>query len=271
MPEDDDKLERLIKAGGDIAGPATGSALGFLIGGPGGAAIGGAVGVAVSKVVRDVANRVLSDREQTRVGATVTFALAQIKSRLDSGYKLRDDGFFETKDQERSGAEEIFEGVLLKAKNEHEEKKNRILGNIFANTAFTPDFSIGESNHLLRVAENITYRQMCTLALLYRKSDMHGIMLRSTSYGYPDRIHDPIAPHETVSSLQETFDLYRLGLVVCVDKSDESRQSIWAITEWNDITPDSLELTRTGQRYCHIMGLEVIPQHELNTLAAYFS
>ena len=127
--------------GSDIAGAATGSAIGFLTGGPGGAAIGGATGVIISKSLSDITDRLLSNREKMRVGATATFALTKIKSRLDSGDKLRNDGFFEEKEGGRPDAEEIFEGVLLKAKNEHEEKKAKILGNIFANIAFLPGFS----------------------------------------------------------------------------------------------------------------------------------
>ncbi len=182
MPEDVGKAKRLIYAGGDIAGPAVGSAVGFLVGGPGGAALGGALGGLASRVVHDMANRLLSTREEIRVGAAAFYAIDGIMERLRSGCEPRQDGFFAAKEQGRPDAEEVFEGVLLKAKNEHEEKKVRILGSIFANTAFFTGFSAGEANHLLRIAENLTYRKMCILSLIKRKDEIQGINLREASY-----------------------------------------------------------------------------------------
>ena len=92
----------------DIAGTATGGALGFITGGPGGAALGGASGIVITKGLKEFVNRVLSTREQTRVSATAAFAIETIKSRLDYGGKLREDGFFEEKQGGKSDADEIL-------------------------------------------------------------------------------------------------------------------------------------------------------------------
>lgn len=121
MPDSKEKIESLISTGSKIAGAVTGEAVAFLVGGPGGAAIGGVL----TKILSDIADRILSKREKMRVGATAAFALEKIKSYLDAGLRLRDDGFFQGKEGNRADAEEIFEGVLLKAKNEHEEKKSQ--------------------------------------------------------------------------------------------------------------------------------------------------
>ncbi|MFH1662875.1 MAG: DUF456 domain-containing protein, partial [Chloroflexota bacterium] len=153
MSSNKDRIKSLISKGNKITGAASGGVSGFLIGGPVGAAIGGIIGVVVTETLSDMANRLLSDSEQTRIGAAATFAISEIESRLKCGQTPRNDGFFEDKKSGRSNADEIFEGVLIKAKNEHEEKKVRILGNMFANIAFSPEFSIGEANHILQVAE----------------------------------------------------------------------------------------------------------------------
>lgn len=266
----DDKVKSLISTSSDMTDAASGAAIGFLTGGPGGAALGGLLGVIISKGLSDIADRFLSNREEVRVGATATFALTKIKSRLNSGDELRNDGFFQAQRTRRAEAEEIFEGVLLKAKNEHEEKKTKILGNIFANTAFFPGFSIGEANHLLRIAENLTYRKMCILSLIKRKDEIQGIKLREASYSdYWQEPNKGITLAETVSTVQETYDMYGLGLILCKDKTDKG--SFRSMTEWTDIAPNGLELTPMGERYYQVMGLSDIPEEDIKEVVRHLT
>lgn len=281
MPLDKDKIKSLITTGTEIAGNVTGGAITFLTEGLGGVALGGSLGVVISKILSDITNRLLSNREQVRVGATATYAITKVKARLNSGDELRNDGFFEDKGEGRTDADEIFEGVLLKAKNEHEEKKASILGNIFANTAFFPGFSVGEANHLLQIAENLTYRKMCILSLIKRKDEIQGIKLREESYVEDirdekkvlwTRPRDEIIPEETMSMLQEAYEISNLGLIVCKDKSDVVvKESYWELLGWSDIVPDGLELTEMGKRYYQVMGLDDIPKQEIREVAKFLS
>jgi len=253
-----DKIKSLLSMGSDIAGAATGGALGCLVGGPGGAALGGASGVVIARSLSDIVDRVLSTREKIRVGATATFALEGIKSRLDSGDELRNDGFFEKKEKARSDAEEIFEGVLLKAKNEHEEKKAKILGNIFANIAFYPSITIGQANHALKIAETLTYRQMCLLSLI---TVTEGIELSDENFGRRKKI-----PYETMSLLQEMYELYNdLGLITPKDSK------VVLIRGWWGMSPRKFDLTPIGERYYQLMGIEKgIPDEDIEDIARHF-
>src|SRR6266550_196632 len=138
MADEDEKVLTLIKHGGVIGGAATGSVLGFLAGGPIGAAIGGAVGATLQTVTTESVNRELSRREEMRVGGTASYAIDFIHERLQRGDRPREDKFFVKEKSGTSPAEEIFEGVLLKAKGDHEEQKARFYGVLFANVAFDP-------------------------------------------------------------------------------------------------------------------------------------
>ena len=217
MPPDKDKVKSLLSKGSQITGASAGGTAGFLLGGPVGAALGGPLGLVFTNILSEMANRVLSNREEIRVGATARFALTKIKSRIKCGNKLRNDGFFEEKKKGRTDAEEIFEGVLLKAKNEHEEKKTKILGNIFANVAFFPSFSVGEANHLLRIAENLTYREMCILSLIRRKHEIGGIRLSSDWLGEEYLTGEASLGYsvEKASVLQQAYELCNYGLAFC--------------------------------------------------------
>ncbi len=270
MPTDKDNIESLISTGSDITGAAAGGIVGLLIGGPTGAAIGGPLGILIRKSISDMANRVLSTREQTRVGATAQYAITRVKERLNSGDKLRDDGFFEAKGKGRADAEEIFEGVLLKAKNEHEEKKTKILGNIFANSAFLPGFSAGEANHLLRIAENLTYREMCILSLVKRRDEISGIKLRKDWLGEVNpSVNSVIIDFgtEKASVLQEAYELCDSGLMIC----SSSKEEITALQTAFDIIPDELELTIMGRKYYEIMELDDILEEDVREVARCLS
>jgi len=263
MQTDEDKIKFLISMGSDITGAAAGSGIGFLIGGPAGAALGGPLGILIRKALSDITNRVLSTREKIRVGATAQFAITKIKERLNSGDKLRDDGFLKDKERRRTDAEEIFEGVLLKAKNEHEEKKTKILGNIFANIAFLPGFSLGEANHLLQIAENLTYRQMCILSLIRRKDEFQGIKLMEKEY------KEEIISYETVSLLQEANDIISLGLYDGKYKLEDGKYAI--VGSWDSVVPNKLELTPIGKRYYQVMGIDDIAVEDIREVGRYLS
>ena len=265
-----DKLRKLIAAGSQIAGSIAGSAIASLVGGVGGAVIGGAAGSVLSTGITDLANRVLSDREQIRVGATAAYAIDRIRVHLEVGDVLRRDGFFEAGNSGRPAAEEILEGVLLKAKNEHEEKKTQILGNIFANVAFMPGFSVGEANHLLRIAETLIYRQMGILSLVKRKDEIRGINLRREWYGVEKATADSVRldfSTENASVLQQCYELCNLGLMICASSPEDITMTPTAF----DVIPDELILTAIGRKYYGVMGLDDIPEGEIRALANHLS
>lgn len=253
---DRERVAFLITAGSEITGGATGGALGLIFGGPLGAAIGGGFG-GVVPVLGDFVNRMLSQREKARVGAAATFALLKAKENIDAGRKPRDDGFFATNNSKRSNADEIFEGVLLKAKNEHEEKKVRFLGNAFANIAFTPGFSAAEANYLLHSIENMTYRQLVILSLVGRKAAF-GISLKDESYR-----GEVLA--ETVSILQECRELDSLGLIF-----RKEEQNIIVLSQ-ADVIPNRMALSGLGERYYRMMELEEVPEEEIRNLVRFLS
>ncbi len=226
--------------------------------GPPGIILGNVIGDGIEKVLNDIANRVLSKREEERVGASSILILKKINGCLKSGCKPRDDDFFSKKVNNRSSADEIFEGVLLKCKNEHEEKKIHFISNIFPNVAFSNEISVGEANHLIQEAQNLTYRKMCILSMLKDKEKNEGtdkwITLREKHYmDLKSEIN-----FKTISILQEMFELYSNGLIYC--------ENYDSLSNYSHIWPNQMHLTKLGNRYCEIMGLKYIPQVDKITI-----
>ncbi|SRR6266480_3439260 len=165
MAKEDERVLTLIKRGGAIGGAATGSVVGFLAGGPIGAAVGGALGATLQTVATEIVNRELSRREEMRVGATASYAIDFIHERLERGDRPREDKFFLQEQSGSSPAQEIFEGVLVKAKADHEERKARFYGVLFANVAFDATCSRSEANYLLHLMDGPTFLQLALISL----------------------------------------------------------------------------------------------------------
>jgi hypothetical protein len=229
------KLEKLLGAGSEAAGAAVGGGLGFLLGGPVGAVAGGVISVVISRTLDEFSNRVLSHREQVRVEVTAQYALLEISNRLQAGQAPRRDGFFSETVSDRTYAEEVFEGVLFKAKNEVEERKLHFLGNAFANIAFRADISPATAHLILKISEGLTYRQMCLLAFIAARGEVDVESLRRGHH----TSHDLNALRREEMSLHDT-DLGTFGLLE-------------GIGPWTD------KLSPLGQMVIEILGLSAVP------------
>ncbi|WP_444889495.1 hypothetical protein [Microbulbifer sp. DLAB2-AA] len=155
-----------IKKGTEIAGGATGAALGFLAGGPAGAAAGGAAGVIVSQtggVVADFVERTLSHREVVRAAGATSLSLEKIQEKFDAGLEPRDDDFFRLRVGYRPKAEDLFEAMMLKSKNQYEEHKVFFYANLFANACFDEALSADTISWFMLVLDKLTFSHIETL------------------------------------------------------------------------------------------------------------
>ena len=181
--EKNDKIRQLINYGTEIASGAVGGALGFLIGGPVGAVVGGAgapvAAITLRSIGQEILERQLGSREKVRVGAAFAIAAADIRQRIENGESIRTDGFFDEKQTGRSDAEEVAESVLLKAQREPEEKKIQYMGYLLSSIVFNPHISVHIAHQLVKIAEQLTYRQLCILKLSVVK-DKFGLRDKTT-------------------------------------------------------------------------------------------
>ncbi len=114
----------------------------------------------------------------------------------------------------------MFEGVVLAAQREAEEKKVRLYGNLLANLAFDQSTSRSQANFLIRLGEDLSYRQLCLLSLFAgntllsdadNSSDADNPLgLRERDYSdHVGKVNNP----DLLMLLQETYDLYQRGIV----------------------------------------------------------
>ena len=255
-----DKVKSIIQAGSEIAGAAVGSALGFFAGGPVPAAGAAVAGVALTRVLGDVASRFLSGRETMRVGGVAAIAASIIDERLKRGDELRSDGFFEAGNtNERSPADEIFEGTLLAAKNSHEEKKLLHLGALFANVAFSQDCPPEEANFHVKTAESLTYSQFVLLRLFALKDNPFNLRQQDYKAGTQ-------TTYATISLLHAIQELCALNLAIMQRPGEPNHTIVIGI---NIICPSHMQLAVGGERLHNLLGLQVVEDKDLESVAKW--
>jgi hypothetical protein len=223
--------------------------------GTAGAITGGIVAfgfqVLLNRGVIDQMRRKLSTIEESRTGKVLLQFRTKVIQNLSQGGTLRHDGFFSSGIDERSAAAEIFEGVLLAAQREYEEKKIKFEGNLFANIVFDPKIDRASANFLLRVAQMLSYRQLCIVALFVQQEKFP---LRDRDYRNMDRFND----YNLLALLQDIYHLYSQGLLF-VDGQ--------ALVSPFDIIPAKMMAVGPIKSLYFLMGLEEIEQFDINAIA----
>lgn len=241
--------DRVRKLAGDVAGGVGGAAVGLLLGGPTGAVAGAASGPllaeAARKVFGDIASRFLSSREEIRIANAAFHATSEIAKRLERGEQLRQDDFFNPDESGRSDAEEVFEGVLVKCKNEHQEKKAPFLGYLFANVAFS-SVSASNANAILKLAERMSYRQFCILALCFQEDE----------FGFDSMQFVRLRSHP--SGDEAAFLL--------TDWRELRSESIAVIEPEKSVEGPKIRPTSVGTAAYELLGLSKIPRAEIQEL-----
>lgn len=131
--------------------------------------VGGAmVGEALAVTGEDILQRALSARQEDRVATVIERAQLEVERRLNAGLVLRSDGIFNGPTPE---AEEIIEGTLLAARDEHQQKKLPYMANLIANFAFASDVTPEAANLALNDAESLSWLDLCVMAMVDRREE----------------------------------------------------------------------------------------------------
>lgn len=250
---EEDNITELISAGADITGGAVGGVIGFLLAGPIGAAVGGASGPAVTSVLKriglEIKERLISPREEKRIGAIIAYTVEKIKLRLERGAKLRADSFFNLSPAQRSDADEIYEATILAAQREYQENKLKYYGNLVANISFDSACDKAQANHLIRITQELSWRQICILSMAGRVSTFN---LRDSNY-----ISNPTMSNAHVFLLDEIMELYNKSLIVF------GADFLMGIT---GIHPAKMRLEGVGEHLYNMMELSTISDKELEDI-----
>ena len=239
-----EKNDIISDLSGVVAGTIVEASISTVAPGIGGILGGAVAGNLVEKVFdyvgKEIKQRFLSKREESRITNVMDFAKKKIDKNLQNNKKLRNDNFFKNID-EYSSAEEILEGTLLVAQKEYEERKLQYIANLYANIAFDDSISCEMADKLLKISSELTYRQLIILSVI-GFAQTSGVHRKSETYTNVSGLNN-------VTIASEIFDLYRKSLVF----SDQ------AILDAAGINPSQLKLGGYCALLYNLMELPKFP------------
>jgi hypothetical protein len=245
----------------EALGGAAGGFIGFSATGPLGAAAAGAAGVVATKalirIYHEVEGRLLSKREKARIETIKDCAIRKFEEKSAKGMIPRRDGFFEDPAINLTAcveipvgklpaAEEIYEGILLAAQREHEEKKVQFLANLLVNFAFYPIVDKSMANLLIKLGKAITYRQMCIISIFGRTNEFE---LRKENYRGLEEIKFTV-----ISLLEEIADLWKQEILT---------SSAPGLKGMTSINPSKMMLQGMGTLLYELMELQEIDKADI--------
>ncbi|WP_026464371.1 hypothetical protein [Adhaeribacter aquaticus] len=244
-------LKELIDVGSDIAGSTSGAMVGSFIAGPPGLVFGSMAGPLIKKVVCnlgiEISKRLISPREEKRIGAAYIFALEKMAIYQERGLTIRDDDFFNELEFDRSNAEEVLEGILLTCQRTFEEKKIQYIGYLYANIIYNSNINRNYANFLIKLSNELTFRQYC---LIYLLKDF----MIDAEIDYPEDKNHPDITIKRVDVISEVRDLITRGLYrEYVFMADEE------VDNTKPIFKKHLSITRLGNDYINYLQLNEIP------------
>lgn len=242
--KEDKTIEKIAEYGGAALNAAVGAGVGLVLAGPVGAVAGSLAGTVMENVVKKIGEEIkarkLSKAENKKVGSVYTLAKENIALKLNAGKMLRGDDFFTEKETDRSTAEEILEGTLFAAQREAEERKLPYYSRMYANMAFSTDVTRPMANQIIKIAEQLTYRQLLILNVIGTYQGA-GFPFKKTAY-------ETVSGLTNVAIASEIFELYRMSLL--------SSSSV--IFDSAGINPSALSITGYGAHIFNLMELHTL-------------
>lgn len=138
------------------------------------ASAGALIAPIIQTGITEMAHQVLGKLQRKKVMMSANITCESIVNKLNSGITLRQDNFFEFKDnpilgEKESSASKLFEGSLLKAKEEYDSKKIPFISFFTANIFFAPNIDESKAFVLLEILSRLSYRQLCALRIFSQR------------------------------------------------------------------------------------------------------
>lgn len=246
----DESKNEIIDFSADVVGGTVGGFIGASIAGPLGLLIGSVGSATTIKAIKCIAGemskRLLSKREEIKISNALTCAINSLNENIKRGKLIRTDDFFDNTMNDRSSAEEILEAILYKVQREPEERKIPYIGNIFANVVFDTEIFPELAHQVVKVAEQLSYRQLCLLKIF---SGFTQLDLRKSDYRSVNSFDSQL-----YSILYECYDLYIKGLIA---------NGGVAMLGPNDFIPAIAYVQGVGANCFYLMELDKIPDDDL--------
>lgn len=220
--------------------------------------VAGLIGATLSPIIASGAKSILSNtmskREDMRVEEVFKQVVQKITFKLNEGKIPRSDDTYYANEIDIPNAQEIFEGVLLKAREEHQAKKLRLYSDFFANLCFDETINLEHAHYLLSLIERLTYRQFVILAYL---SD--GKRIATNRWDALFKVANTSELIRYYDFYSEYVDLYNIRLITQTNKMPGFALGM----------PET-KISDMGLSLSKLLELKKIPNDEIKNVKALF-
>ena len=210
----------------------------------------------LKNIGQEFAERMLSPRENLRVGSALILAAEGIRKRLENE-NPREDGFFDKNHTGRSDADEVLENIVLKIQREPEEKKIPYIAKIYENSVFEQEISADLSHKIIKSAEQLTYQHLCILSMVGRR-EKNEDALKDLQLN-PQLDH----PLELSKLLHDCFELVTNGYI----QGGLTLTFGGRLPQYETLNPNSMLLESIGKAIFDLMNLQDISEKDIKPIA----
>ena len=202
--------------------------------------------------IDEIREHVYSKKESKKILVTLYFSLKMIKENLDKNINIKEENFIIINNENKLLIEELMDGIVINAKNEHEENKLKYYGYLLGNLIFKENLDRDESNRLIKVSRNLSYCQI-KLINMYIISQMIQVPILKRE----DYTKTGIGNYKLLGVLQDTLDMIQKSIL------NGSGKLVLDIVQ---INPSKVKVQGIGTLLYNLMGLSKMPYDEMEDL-----
>ena len=155
-------------------------------------------------------------------------------------------------DENKLLIEELFEGIIISAKNEHEDNKLKYYGYLLGNIIFKENLDRDEFNRLIKISRNLSYCQI-KLINMYVISQMIQVPILKRE----DYTKTGVGSYKLLGILQDTLDMIQKSIL------NGSGNLVLDVVQ---INPSKIKVQGMGTLLYNLMSLNKMPYDEMEDL-----
>ena len=202
--------------------------------------------------IDEIREHVYSKKESKKILVTLYFSLKIIKENLDKNMNIKEENFIIINNENKLLIEEFMYGIVINAKNEHEENKLKYYGYLLGNLIFKENLDRDESNRLIKISRSLSYCQI-KLINMYIISQMIQVPILKRE----DYTKTGIENYRLLGVLQDTLDMIQKSIL------NGSGKLVLDIVQ---INPSKVKVQGIGTLLYNLMGLSKMPYDEMEDL-----
>ena len=202
--------------------------------------------------IDEIREHVYSKKESKKILVTLYFSLKIIKENIDKNMNIKEENFIIINNENKLLIEEFMDGIVINAKNEHEENKLKYYGYLLGNLIFKENLDRDESNRLIKISRSLSYCQL-KLINMYIISQMIQVPILKRE----DYTKTGIENYRLLGVLQDTLDMIQKSIL------NGSGKLVLDIVQ---INPSKVKVQGIGTLLYNLMGLSKMPYDEMEDL-----